>query len=102
MIVTNLATPEELDAAYTKAMAAYQAAAAEETTAAKRWSDLDMQLTDLEDRKATKNPTKREKAIAALRIDVSDAWAAYGRLRNETRAAYNVLKDIMKAQGVIW
>lgn len=101
MTVTNLATPEELDAAYTQAMAAYQAAAAEETTAAKRWSDLDRQLTDLEDRKATKNPAKRGKAIAALRLDVSDAWAAYNRLRNESRAAYNVLKDIMKAQGVM-
>lgn len=101
MTATNLATPEELEAAYNQALTAYQAAAAQETEAAKRWSDLDRQLTDLENRKVPKNQAKREKAIAALRLDVSDAWAAYGRLRKESRAAYNVLSHIMKAQGVI-
>lgn len=101
MTVTNLATPAELDAAYEKAMTAYQAAAATETEAANRWSDLDKKLTDLEARKSPKNPANRQKAIASLRLDVSDAWAAYNRLRDESRSAYNVLKDIMNAQGAM-
>lgn len=98
--IMNLATTAQLNEAYDKALAAFQEAAARETEAERRWRDLDKQLTELEDRrKPEKNPAKREKAIAALRLDVSDAWAAYSRLYKERRAAYAVLNDIMKAQG---
>lgn len=90
-------TYEELEAnlaatraAFYEASAAEDEASAAEDEAWRRWNDLDKQ--------ADKNRKKMSaKQIAALKLDLSDAWAAYKRTHKERMAAYRVMEDAQEA-----
>lgn len=83
-------TYEELEANLAATRAAFYEASAAEDEAWRRWNDLDKQ--------ADKNRKKMSaKQIAALKLDLSDAWAAYKRTHKERMASYRVMEDAQEA-----